>query len=304
MEIDAATTCDRACDHCGTSVETENDHIACMGFCDQVTHIKCAKLNPPFVRNIQERSNLFWMCRQCAHLMNMTRFKRAMSSIGGAISSITDNHDERLTDLKQAISDNGKQIERLSRKVTVKTGSTPLSSRFAGGQPTPKRPREEHSKDPKPLLGGTKAVPSCAVLTVPPPKELFWLYLSRIHPSVKSEAVMSLAKDCLLCEDPIKVVPLVKKNADMASMNFISFKVGIDVKYRDAALDPATWPQGIVFREFEDVSTKNFWAPAPTTDRVSNSTPQIEITPASGSSQSSHFLSPVSDTGASPMNSS
>lgn len=188
MASTADTACNRGCDHCGEAVKSVDDHITCMGFCDQATHIKCAKLNGPFVKNIQERSNLFWMCRQCANLMSLTRFKTAMSSIGSAINLISANHGETFKELKQAITDNGKQVEMLSKKVTA---STPLSSRVAEGQPALKRRREERSKDSKPLLGGTKASSTCPILTVPPPKELFWLYLSRIHPSVKAEAIMS-----------------------------------------------------------------------------------------------------------------
>lgn len=303
MATDVATAHHRNCDHCGESVRAMNDHITCMGFCDTPTHISCAKLNAPFVRNIQERNNLFWMCKQCTTLMGLTRFKAAMTSISSAISFITENHGERISELKQAISDNGKQMENrmemLSKKVTA---STPLSSKSTGGQPAFKRRREETSRDPKPLIGGTKTVPSNSVLTVPEPKEQFWLYLSRIHPSVKTEAVMSLVKDCLQCEEPINVVPLVKKNADLAAMNFISFKIGMDMKYRNVALEPATWPNGIVFREFEGVNTKNYWVPVET--RKSNITPSIALTPASGSSQLANFLSPAPDSGATPMDSS
>lgn len=300
MANDMAIARNQACEHCGMPVISESDHIACMGFCDQVTHIKCAKLNDQFVKYIQERSNVFWTCKQCAHLMNLARFKTVMSSIGSALSTITESHGEKITEIKRAISDNGKKMELLSRKVTA---STPLSSRSAEGQPAQKRRREENVKESKPLVGGTKTSIANDVLTVPPPKELFWLYLSRIHPSVKPEAVMKLAKDNLQCDDPIHVVSLIKKNADLSSLNFISFKIGLDVKYRDVALDPATWPHGILFREFEGGNTKNYWAPPDI--RTSSSTPYIQVTPVLPvSSQSSNFLSPTSDMGTIPIASS
>lgn len=353
MANETATSSDYACEHCGIQVQSEVDHAICMGFCEQVAHIKCIKLKEPYMKCIQERSCLFWMCKQCSHLMSLIRFKKVMSQVGAAISSITDSHNEKIselkqaiadngekidvlsskftaatstTELKQAISDNGKKIEVLSSKFTAVapstelkqaisdhgkkievlsrkfTASTPLSSRPAVGQPPQKRPREEHLKDPKPLIGGTKASYANTVLTVPPPREQFWLYLSRIHTSVKGEAMETLAKECLQCDDPIHVISLVKKNADMSSLNFISFKVGMDVKYRDVALNPATWPQGILFREFEGASTKNYWAPPGI--NASKLTPRVQLTPAPGPSPSSNFLSPASDTGATSMDSS
>lgn len=48
---------------------------------------------------------------------------------------------------------------------------------------------------------------------------------------------------------------------DVNTLNFVSFKVGVDPKYRNAALDPSTWPRGILFREFEDNRSSNYWMP-------------------------------------------
>lgn len=269
---------DNICDQCAKPVQPESEHIMCMGFCNQVAHVKCAKLNTSFLKILLERKNLFWMCDECVKLMKMTRFKETMSSMSEGISSIQNKHDEAFSELKEAIKFNGEKIEKLSKKV-FETASTPLTSRLPTVEPPKKRRREERLLTNLPLLVGTKATSSRAVMTVSPPKELFWLYLSRIHPSVKSEAVAELVKTSLQCNDPIKVVPLLKKDADLNAMNFISFKVGIDKKFRDAALETETWPQGILFREFEGTSVKNYWIPP--INRKPPVTPRIELTPAS-----------------------
>ena len=282
-----------ACDQCAKLVKTEDEFIRCMGFCDQVAHAKCAKLNSPFLKILSDRKNLFWMCDECVNLMKMTRFKNVVSSVGCAVSSISDDHAKAINDLTQAVLVNGKQMEQLSKKVN-ETVSTPLTSRIPPGEPPKKRRRDERPTVSKPLLGGTKSSTSKAVITVSPPKEMFWLYLSRIHPSVKVEAVVDLVKDCLRSDDQPKVIPLVKKDADITAMNFISYKVGMDKKYRESALDTGTWPRGILFREFEGVGPKNLWAPPEA--RPPSLAPRLMLTPATS-------LSPNSDPGSSQLES-
>lgn len=292
MTSSAAAACERACDHCAKPAKNDDDHIKCMGFCNQITHIKCTKLNAPFFKIVSEKANLFWMCCECANLMKLTRFKTAMTAINNAITTNSNNQEVAITELKQAITDNSRQIELLSRKVSA---STPLSSRLTSGQPASKRRREE--PNPKPLIVGTNANNTCPIQTVSPPRQQFRLYLSRIHPSVKTDEVINLAKECLQCEDPLKVIPLVKKDVDLGSLNFISFKIELLEKYREKALDPSTWPRGILFREFENGNTKNYWEPS----RVNNNVPRIELTPASESHQ---FLPPMPGTSTSHMDSS
>ena len=269
---------ENVCDHCAKPVQSDGDIVTCMGFCNQTAHAKCAKMNSAFLKVLHERKNLFWMCDECVKLMKMARFKGALSSISCAVSEIASSHGEVISELKQAILVNAQQMELLSKQVT-ETVTTPLTSRFVTGEPPKKRRREERTKANKPLLIGTNSSTSQAVTTVPPPKELFWLYLSRIHPSVKSEAVVELVKNSLQCEDPVKVFPLLKKDADLNTMNFISFKVGLDTKYRDIALSTSTWPRSLLFREFDDTSSKNYWVPSrnPTLQAI----PRIEVTPTS-----------------------
>lgn len=48
-------------------------------------------------------------------------------------------------------------------------------------------------------------------------------------------------KKCLNT-NAIDVRKLVRKDADLEQLAFISFKIGVDLKLKDLALDPATWP--------------------------------------------------------------
>ncbi len=260
-----------------------------MAFCERMVHIKYSvtKLNKPFVKIIQESPNLIWMCDECAKLMKIARFKSVVSSFGEAIQSITEKQESVHAEIRIELAKQGQQIALLSKRMT------PFSPflREPGlsfQQPPSKRRRDEELNfkqvATKPLLGGTKDTTTASILTVPEPEELFWLYLSRVHPNVKPEAIEKLAKDCLQCDKPIKAIPLIKRGTDTSRLSFISYKIGIDPNFRGAALSPDTWPKGVLFREFEDQSSKNMWLP-----RLH--TPTITVSPEIGASQ---FSTPTS----------
>jgi len=267
-----------ACDRCAKTVKDNDDFVGCMGFCDHVVHLRCTKMNKSFLKIVSESSNLCWLCDECSKLMKLARFRDTMSSVGAALTSISAKQDSIHEELKLEIAKNGKQIAELAKKISVGTPTRSRSSVFLA-RPTPKRPREDESIESlitKPLIGGTRLTGEFSVATVPIPEDLFWVYLSRIHPSVEPAAIEKLCKTGLKCEEPVKVIPLVKKGSDLSTLNFISYKIGVDSKYRDAALNPETWPTGVLFREFVDSRPKNFWRPPPSP----NATPTIPVLPA------------------------
>lgn len=265
-----------------------------MAFCDRMIHLRCSptKLNKPFVNIIQSCPNLLWICNECVKLMKCARFKSTVSSFGNALELITEKQEIAHAELKREIAKQGQQIAQLSKGIALST-PTHSKSGLTPRQPPLKRRRDESLLPNKPLVGGTKVTTdnnvTTEVLTVPEPAELFWLYLSRIHPSVKPEAIEKLVKDCVQCEDSVKVVPLIKKDTDISRMSFISFKIGMDPKLRETALSAETWPKGILFREFESGNSKNMWFP-----RLN--TPTVTISPAPGPSQ---YSTPT--TGVEPM---
>lgn len=277
-----------ACDHCAKPIKGEDESVSCMAFCDRMIHLRCSvtKLNKNFVNIVQTCPNLFWMCDECVKLMKCARFKATVSSFGDAINAMTERQELAHAELRKEIAKQGEQIAKLSKGIAL---STPTLSGSGGlvRQPPLKRRRNEGLSTSKPLVTGTRIVADdnvfTEVRTVPEPPEMFWLYLSRIHPSVKSESVEKLVKDCVHCQDPVTVVPLVKRGADTSRMSFISFKVGMDSKFRETALNSDTWPQGILFREFEGTGSKNMWLPQLTT-------PTISITPAM---ERSPFVTPT-----------
>ncbi|XP_058448945.1 uncharacterized protein LOC131428902 [Malaya genurostris] len=226
-----------ACDRCAKTVKSEEDFVECSGFCHHLVHMKCAKLNKPFLKVLDENPKLFWICDECCKLIKLARFRDSVSSFGSAFASITERTESIFAELKAEIKKNSQQISRLSRKVPV---SSPLPPKPDGFGHNAKRRREDSSEPSKTLECCRKPSNNCNITTVPTPCSLVWIYLSRFHPSVSKEMVSQLTKDGLQCSEDVTVIPLVKKDVDVNTLNFVSFKVGILPKFREAALNPDT----------------------------------------------------------------
>nr|XP_029720678.1 uncharacterized protein LOC115262427 [Aedes albopictus] len=85
------------------------------------------------------------------------------------------------------------------------------------------------------------------------PNDRFWLYFTRVKNYVTERQILEFVTDSLGTDDAVvkKLVPAWK---DTLSMPYVSFKVGVDVRLKETALLPSTWPAGLRFREFrEDV---------------------------------------------------
>lgn len=206
------------------------------------------------------------MCDECSKLMKITRFKCVVSSLGCVISSVIESQQNGLSELKAELSKNNQQVTDVlaENKKRVAELKNIVNSATPGRAPNKERPlkrRREEATAPTVVATGTRKVANNGLLAVQPSPDLFWVYLSRFHPSVREEVVEGLVRDGLRTQAPIKVISLVKKGADISSMNFVSFKVGVPIEFKDAALDPDSWPEGIVFREFEGQSKNRTWLP-------------------------------------------
>lgn len=133
--------------------------------------------------------------------------------------------------------------------------STPVSRRAVN------RPRASDTVSAGPCKLGSKQA-SGDVVTVPlcggDEQNLFWLYVSRIQPDVKEDAVKSMV-EANLNTDNVSVIILVPKGSDVSNFRFISFKVGLSPELKSKALNSETWPDGLFFREF--VNYGQFRAP-------------------------------------------
>ncbi|KAL9705216.1 hypothetical protein quinque_008734 [Culex quinquefasciatus] len=90
--------------------------------------------------------------------------------------------------------------------------------------------------------------------------DMVWIWLSSFPPTVTEDDIRVMVRECLSFDDDeiIDVKMLVKKDADISKLRAVSFKVGVDLKHEETALDGDNWPAGVSFREFIFYDQKRF----------------------------------------------
>lgn len=244
-----------ACKRCQKAVsDSATDVIFCRGYCGQSFHVFCANVDLPLLNTLKENCrNVFWMCDECADLFSNDHFRHVSSRC--AVQSATEG--DAIKPLKDDIAKLTDAINTLSAKVNTKPPTTPL----LGDRPsfnrlfanTPKRARYDLEPPATSSTRGTKAMCDL-VKTVPTGDDRVWIYLSAFHPSTTEDEIIKLVQKCLNLETQheCKVTKLIPKGKNLADLNFVSFKVGINQTFRDASLSCDTWPENVLFREFED----------------------------------------------------
>lgn len=257
-----------SCLQCSEPVKTLK-FIKCQGFCEKVAHLDCVSLSRANMDLISEQPNLFWFCNSCSGIMNSKHVRDAFGALTEALQNLSETHRSALEGVRTELEKNREQVEVLVTKISAVPAAaptTPAAPGLSSGWPSLARKSNKRSfgaaglisPDQPSLSRGTKKpsanIPSVA--TVPPEPEKCWIFLSRIAVSATEDDILALATECIPCDEPIEVRKLVKKDADVTAMRFISFKIGVDEKYREVALSADTWPDGIFFREFVNYQDK------------------------------------------------
>lgn len=134
----------------------------------------------------------------------------------------------------------------------VKNRQTPFAG-ASNAQPEP-------IKRPAPLVGTSNAVngfPIVTVQTVPKPLLTKFdksIWASRFHPVTTVEQVTDLLMNIANFEDRSQFFckKLVKRDADLSLLHFISFKIDVNEEHFNRLMDPDIWPKDVHIREFSN----------------------------------------------------
>lgn len=245
-------------------------------------HTKCigwSRSNLDFVTN---QANLLWFCNDCVLTLGRQHAQCSSAATVNLASTVSECVNECMKELKIELDKTNCAVKALSDKFNISSAAKPASYRIPGKRPLDTGYKGTPSGRPTPaLMGGTRKITNAVkvVATVPKPVDKFWLYLSRIAPHVTEDDVTAMVRECVAGSEPV-VKKLVKKEADLSSYAFVSFKVGLNAELRDNALNPSVWPDGLFFRAFDDRrQAEDFWMPrAPKVPRM-EATQQPLVTP-------------------------
>lgn len=276
-----AKTCAKCCD-----AITGIDYVSCRGYCGATFHMNTCSggvTRAMLSYFTTHKKNLFWMCDNCAALFENAHF-RAISARADEQSphvTLTTAITERRTEIKQM------NVKQPAQSLTPANYRWPtLESRKANNRPRDRDiaaiASEKGRLGCKQPVDDVVSIPICSDTR----DQKFWLYLSRIRPDVANDAICDMVKANLALDVNPDVVKLVPKDKDISMLSFVSFKIGLDPSIKSKALDPATWPTGLLFREFEDYGFQKFRIPLK---------PRNPTTPLLQPQDTSPYATPVTD---------
>lgn len=241
---------DNVCAKCSLSIDHKADRfIFCEGYCSNFYHCHCVNLSEREVTVLS--TNYIWLCDECLDLFQRMRDERDKGeNMGPATSHAAVNCpvDERsmkaeINELKDAVADIMKTLARLGPTETTVDRpllhSTPVSTSLS---------LQDGTSTSGVILNNGESSKQGTI------DDRFSLFLTNIDASTTEDDIHRLVARALgtgsQYPECIDVVKLMSHLRNCRTIDYVSFKVILDNRWKSKAMSPSTWPKGIRFREF------------------------------------------------------
>lgn len=234
------------CKKCHLPVYTKDQpFIYCNGLCAAVHHATCVGINKVELAAVSPpNKNSFWLCDEC--LVEFVRWRKERCEIESVSIVIPDSEPKCVLerDVKELKSKVESILTLLASQENVHADSV---IRFS----TPNLSRILDDTVRESTINETPSVP-VRLSDSAGGDESFDLLLTNIDASVSEEDVQRMVCRCLGASDNEcnNVRKLVPRWIDCSTLDFVSFKIVLDRKWKSAAMTSSTWPKNIKFREF------------------------------------------------------
>lgn len=236
---------DKACKKCSQCFDFNIDaYTVCEGDCAGFFHAKCVGLSVEDLSVLS--SNIIWMCNTCMH-----KFRRMRDSISAEPTREESNVKSIDDEVKQLKATVAEILETLSKIVPAASSSeapllhsTPISSCQLLNQTEASGPNRESDERLRTTNDGD-----------------FSLFLSNIDECATERDVQKMVLQALGTHEPenVDIVKLTSKWNHRRKLDYISFKVVLNKRWKPRAMNPCVWPKNVKFREFRQSET---WKPA------------------------------------------
>lgn len=252
--------------------------VACCCGIPTQTSLKTAIKAPPARGTSNNRTQKPDSIDQPSILSEIVAVKVAINEINDAASrTVTE-----LTEIKSVATKSLSLIElsnEQNRNVTANkvihtmNSQTPSFAQVLHNSQNPTRKRRLSSSmpssNPKPLhhpepKTGTRDTCIGPVVDMHPKKkndhqkfnDAVWI--SQLHPSVSVDQINQyiIENTEINRKDLFECVKLVKKDADISKLKFVSFKINVAAEHFDYLLNPNIWPKNVTVREFMQKPTQ------------------------------------------------
>lgn len=237
-----------SCSKCNQPIKAAA-FFQCNGLCGESFHIHCTSSTQQHMRSVQDVPNLFWRCDGCVKAMETPEYRTAFRALCEAFRTVSETQTKAIEEVKAELAETNEKIDQLMSKLP--------DPKVEPTWPSNKRRRSSSSsvKPEVPKASVGRKVMKSAVPILPTTDghdDMVWIWLSSFPPTVTEDDIRVMVRECLSFDDDeiIDVKMLVKKDADISKLRAVSFKVGVDLKHEETALDGDNWPAGVSFREF------------------------------------------------------
>lgn len=245
---------DRFCGVCKEKILDGETFVTCEGFCPRGCrrfHAECVGLKQDECSVLQHR-NVLWLCDDCQDLMTKSKFRNTINHIRVASAASCTTEENEIQHLKSQMEKMNDTLDRLVHAFSSNSSAIPVAS-CSNDEETPPRTGEDFAP-----LSSTMLQPIDPSSTAN--DSSISLHVSNIANDISQTEVIDMVKDSIGASHISSIKLLVPAWKDSSTLDFISFKVDVNVKYRKAALDPSSWPEGVRCREFKKRST-TAWRP-------------------------------------------
>lgn len=242
------------CGRCTLPIGGMEERIRCDGCCKTEYHLSCTKLNVYDLHRCTDNDNLLWMCDNC--LYSFRKQFLAPSCTANKPSPEKRNESENASENESVMESTLRSLQlevvQIKQCISDMKSSMNFSSVNRSIEPqtsTPQRSSGErmslNQNNSSQLLVGSS---SQSMLANDARK--FWIFFTRVAKHVSVEAIKEMVSNSLRLNDPPDVVKIIPHWSNFDNLRYVSFKVGVDWRYKDMAVRDSTWPAGLLFREF------------------------------------------------------
>lgn len=249
------------CKLCGDPIHARQGIISCDGFCFDSYHPSCVGLKIEAVVIWNQHSSIWWMCDACEKMLRNMRQDESLLSRHAYNAPGTSSElkcaPKSQTRMDEEVAELKKQVNAIHQTLAEMSSSREISMNVAPiAESSPNHPpRVKHGSKPV----GCRISNNSTALDASCGK--YWLFLTKIKNTTTENDILEMVVDSLGIDnaDAVTVKKLIPNWKDVSTMAYVSFKVGLDLKYKHAADRASTWPKGLCFREF--VETAALWEP-------------------------------------------
>lgn len=247
-----------SCTKCNESITALPDSIGCSNSsCNALFHARCVGIPRNLLNIITENKYLFFYCDACSEVppsVQVTPIVAISEQKLSNQSSDTENISGQLVCIQESLN---KLTDALTKKTVwpnvIESAKTLKRRRVEGDiaddSVTIHTPQRKTAKKDPVVVGSADENTGLRVVE---PRKL--LVASLFHPLTESENLSNFLKDKLSMASEstvVRVHKLVPAGKDLATLDYVSFKVDVPGDLFTVLLSPSMWPKGVRVREFE-----------------------------------------------------